>query len=586
MARKKFACDFETTTDPKDCRVWAYGVMEIGNQSNYHIDNSIDKFMEWAKKVKADLYFHNLRFDGSFIVNWLLTNGWEHSTNGEPNTFEVTISNQGQWYKITICYGYKGKRKLHTTIYDSLKKLPFTIDRIGKAFKLDVNKIDVPQEFYERYRAVDHEITEEEYEYILHDIKVLASALEIQFSQGLTRMTIGGDSLNGFKQVISSKQYDRLFPKVSLALDKELRMAYRGGFTWLNKKYKNVDLGKGIVFDVNSLYPYIMYDKLLPYGTPIPYNGKYTYDEEYPLYIQHIRCSFVTKEDKIPTIQIKNKEQRLLFPFNEYLESSKEEIVDLYVTNVDLQLIEDHYELYDLEYINGWKFKGVKGLFKGFIDYWGHVKETNEGAIRELAKLMLNNLYGKFATNPDMTGRIPELEEGVLKFKEGEEEFKDPEYTPMGVFITSYARDMTIRTAQVCYDRIIYCDTDSIHLVGTEIPKQLEGRIDSKKLGYWDHETTFQKARYIKQKTYCQCVYQKDSGKRDEDGNVIWVQATGEDYDRTKFKVTGAGMNDKVKAQATWENFKVGFSAWGNLKGRQVKGGMVLIDSEFTLKDR
>jgi len=36
--RKKFACDFETTTDPNDCRVWAYGVMEIGNEKNYEID--------------------------------------------------------------------------------------------------------------------------------------------------------------------------------------------------------------------------------------------------------------------------------------------------------------------------------------------------------------------------------------------------------------------------------------------------------------------------------------------------------------------------------------------------------------------
>lgn len=62
VGRKKFSCDFETTTKEEDCRVWAYGWMEIGNKVNYMIGNSMDVFMEWVEKIKADLYFHNLRF--------------------------------------------------------------------------------------------------------------------------------------------------------------------------------------------------------------------------------------------------------------------------------------------------------------------------------------------------------------------------------------------------------------------------------------------------------------------------------------------------------------------------------------------
>jgi hypothetical protein len=125
-------------------------------------------------------------------------------------------------------------------------------------------------------------------------------------------------------------------------MDKQLRKAYRGGFTWLNEKYAELEIGKGIVFDVNSLYPSQMRDRPLPYGTPLYFEGKYEDDEKYPLYIQCIECEFEIKPDKIPTIQIK---KNMSFKQNEYLKSSNGERVELYVTNVDLELMEEHYRL-------------------------------------------------------------------------------------------------------------------------------------------------------------------------------------------------------------------------------------------------
>lgn len=565
VARKKYVCDFETTTKEDDCRVWAYGCMEIGNKKNLKIGTKIEDFMDWCKKEKCDIYFHNLKFDGSFIVNWLLHNGYTHSADGLPMTFNTIISNMGQWYMIDICYGYKGKKKLHTKIYDSLKKLPFSVDVIGKAFNLGSNKVEVDPEFYTRERNENHEITEEEYLYIYSDLEVMADALEIQFNQGLKAMTSGSDSLKGYKDVISTKTFEKLFPILSLEDNEEIRWCYRGGFTWLNERYANKDIGGGIVFDVNSLYPSQMYYQPLPFGKPIKFNGKYVEDKDYPLYTQHIRCEFILKESYIPTIQLKN--QGLMFKQNEYLKSSKGEMVDLYLTNIDLKLIEEHYDLYDVEYVGGWKFRSKVGMFKEFIDKWMLVKATNKGAIRMLAKLMLNSLYGKFATNPKVTGKVPYLKEDgsngftLPKDENGNvvDEFKDPVYTPIGVFVTSYARNLTIRTAQKCYDRIIYCDTDSIHLEGTEIPEVIKDVIDDNKLGYWKHESTFQRARFIRQKTYIEEI----------DG---------------KLHVICAGMPDRIKEKVTWENFHVGFSANGKMLPKQVKGGVVLEDTVFTLK--
>lgn len=572
MGKIRYSCDFETTTDPNDCRVWAYGWMQVGKTSRYEIGNSLEEFMQWAEKCDGILYFHNLKFDGEFIVNWLLHNGYKEDDSGKPKTFTTVISSMGQWYAIDICYGYRKKKKLHTTIYDSLKKLPYPVKVIAKAFNLEIMKGDID---YDAPRPIGHIITDEEHAYIKNDIQIVAEALDVQFKQGLDRLTNGSDSLKGFKDSISKKQFEKWFPILSLETDTDIRKAYRGGFTWLNDRFKNKEVGEGIVYDVNSLYPAQMYTRLLPVGRPIFFNGQYQPDKKYPLFIQHIRCQFEIKEGFIPTIQIK---KNLRFQENEYLKSSNGEIVDLYMTNIDLEMFFDHYEVVDLEYCSGYMFRGQTGMFKEFIDYWTAIKTTSEGAIKSLAKLQLNSLYGKFASNPDVTGKYPYLkEDGSTGFRLKEKEFRDPVYTPMGVFITSWARYTTISTAQKCYDRIIYCDTDSIHLTGLEVPEAIKDIIHPKALGMWAYEGAYAKAKYIRQKTYYHVLYAKTV-----DGKV--VECDKEEHDTFKHVVKCAGMPDKVKSRVTFETFQVGFSSLGKLRPKHVRGGVVLEDSVFTIK--
>jgi hypothetical protein len=517
-------------------------------------------------------------FDGEFIVNWLLKNGFTWDKSGEPMTFFTIISNMGQWYMIDICYARKGKKKIHTVIYDSLKKIPFPVKKIAKDFHLEIRKGEID---YDAPRPPGHEITEEEYAYIKNDIEIIADALTIQFDQGMKKMTAGSDSLSGFKSSISKQQFERLFPVFTEEYDLNFRYAYRGGFTWVNDKFKGKALGEGLVFDVNSLYPSVMYIHPLPIGVPIPFDGEYKQDEDYPLYIQHMKCEFELKENRIPTIQIK---KNLLFKENEYLKNSDGEIVDLYVTNIDLEHIKEHYYLYNVEYLGGWKFQKKTGVFKNFIDKWMYVKVNEKGAKKALAKLQLNSLYGKFASNPNITGKVPYLkEDGSLGFKTGDHETKDPVYTPMGVFITSWARWTTITTAQKCYDRIIYCDTDSIHLVGTEIPEAIKDVVDPDKLGYWKHESTFKRAKFIRQKTYVEDIYGKMVWN-EEDQKMKFKECEPEEATCTELNVKCAGMPDKIKQYVTFDNFEIGFKSFGKLLPKHVDGGVVLVDTEFTIK--
>nr|DAI89757.1 MAG TPA: DNA polymerase B [Caudoviricetes sp.] len=552
-----FTADFETTTDPTDCRVWACGICEIGNPDNFIYMNDIDGFIGWAKKQrKVTTYFHNLKFDGEFILCWLFENGFKFVADRrdlEKNTFTTLISDKGQFYSMEICFERKGKEKDCLTIYDSLKILPFSVAAIAKGFNLPISKLEID---YNETREKGHILTKEEVDYLRNDVEIMARALHILFEQGLTKMTQGSNALFDYKRTVGTKNFNKWFPIPDY--DSDIRQSYKGGFTYLNPKYKEIDLQDGIVLDVNSLYPSVMYYQPLPYGEGIFFKGKYEPDKIYNLHVQMFTCQFELKPGYIPTIQLKNN---LAFVPTQYLESSDGEDVTLCLTNVDLELFFEHYNVYNIEYHSGWKFKSTVGLFKEYIDKWNKVKmeSTLNGnkAMRTLAKLMLNALYGKFALNPNVQSKIPWYDNGVVKYKLGEKETRDPIYIPVGTFITAWARYKTISSAQKVYDRFVYADTDSLHLIGTEIPDMLE--VDPVKLGAWKHESTFTRARFIRQKSYIEEI----------DGEL---------------NITCAGMPERCYQYVTWDNFRTGSSYDGKLGMTHVNGGIVLKDIPFSIK--
>ncbi len=182
----KFTADFETTTDPNDCRVWAYGLFEIGSKDNFIYGNNLDKFMEYIKDKNYTIYFHNLKFDGEFILNWLFRNSFEHVQVKTPlreKTFATLISDKGQFYGLEICFGYSKllKERLYCKIYDSLKILPFSVDKIAKAFDLPISKLKID---YDEKREIGHELSPEEIAYLRNDVEIVARALETLFRRG------------------------------------------------------------------------------------------------------------------------------------------------------------------------------------------------------------------------------------------------------------------------------------------------------------------------------------------------------------------------------------------------------------------
>lgn len=571
-----FIADFETTTYENDCRVWAFALCDVENIDNKILGNNIDDFMKFCsnKKINYKILFHRLEFDGQFIISWLFKNGFVHTqeqSDRRDKTFNTLISDKGIYYQIEVIFERKGKRINKVTFQNSYNLIPLSVKKIAKAFKMDINKLEID---YDEERAIGHELTEKEKAYISNDVEIVARAVKYFYDQGLNKMTIGACALADYKKMMTENKFKMFFPTPNY--DSDVRQSYRGGYTYLEPKFANKIIGNGIVLDINSTHPYTMYACELPYGTPLPFKGQYKYDELYPLYIQAIRCQFELKEGHIPTVQIRYGTD---FNASEYLSSSNNLDVVLYLTNIDLEIFLEHYDVYNIEYFGGWKFKSTTGLFHDYIEKWydrkSQAREEKNWGMYEISKWMLVSLYGKFGTLPQVKSKIPYIEnDGVVNYKDDYPKKIDGIYIAMASFITSYSRQRIIHAIQRVKNdynsgkstiQFVYADTDSLMLISDDcsIPEWLE--IDETDLGKFKIEGYVRKAKYLRAKCYIQEVRKPEE----------------EEY---KMKITVAGMPDECKKDVTFNNFKFGASFKGNLKPERVPGGLVLKEFDFTIK--
>lgn len=596
-----WTADFETTTDVNDCRVWAYALCNIEDPSIFHYGKSIEEFFEYLENRQRNLklWFHNLKFDSQFVLAYLLSSGYEWISNPKEkrdHTFTTLITDTGQYYCLRIYFTVRKTYTHKVDMFDSLKIFPnFSVERVAEGFNLPIRKLSID---YKAKRPVGHELTEQEVDYIRNDVEIMARALKIMFEQGHTRMTIASDAMKNFKDNFVG--FRKKFPLLAPNVDSDIRKSYRGGYTYVNDKWKGKQVGHGIVIDVNSLYPSTLISREcpMPYGEPRFFEGEYKEDSNYPLYVQEISVCFEIKPNHIPSVQLK---KHLSFQPTEYVKSSKGQIVRLTLTKPDFELFKQQYDISYIKYHGGWKFKSSFGYFDNYINYWmsQKVKAGKEGnkPLKAISKLLLNSLYGRFSLSGEARQKMPYVDDnGVVRLALLPPETRETCYIPIGCFVTAYGRRKTITTSQMIIDytlnkygedRYYYSDTDSIHAnLSDEDLEELKDiiHIDDFEIGYWAVEARFDKAIFLHAKCYIESI----------DG---------------KINVTVAGLPKYMAPLVTFENFKRGFTTVGKsteeliamakengatdeeleklhhkLTYHYVKGGVILEDTDFTIK--
>ena len=297
-----FACDFETTVyeGQKYTEVWSSACVELYTEA-VKVFHSIGDTLNYFKSLRTNvvLYYHNLKFDGSFWLYYLkdvlkLEEGistvndittMDKKYEMKNNSYVYSISDRGMWYTIDI--------KLNNQIIeirDSLKLLPFSLKQIGEDFRTKHQKLEME---YTGFRYSGCDISDEEMEYIKNDVLVLKEALEIMFNEGHTKLTIGSCCLEEYKRVTGSATYDTLFPNVyDEALNADIfgeenagdyiRHSYKGGWCYARPQKCNRIYKFGLTADVNSLYPSVMHSEsgnYYPIGQPTFWYGNFIPEE-------------------------------------------------------------------------------------------------------------------------------------------------------------------------------------------------------------------------------------------------------------------------------------------------------------------
>lgn len=623
-----FACDFETTVfeGQQYTEVWAAAFIELWTEEPYVL-HSIDEMFNYFFNLNDNLilYFHNEKFDGSFILPYLINKGYKQAFDDEGtilksskmpnNSFNYSISDMGQWYKITI----KHNQKI-IEIRDSLKLLPFSLRVIGKSFNTKHQKLDME---YKGFRYAGCEIPENDMEYIKNDVFVLKEALEIMFAQGHDKLTIGSCCMKEYMSMIDKWDWENDFPNLyELEIDKKkysfstageyVRASYRGGWTYLVHGKECKLYHNGVTFDVNSLYPSVMHSQsgsYYPVGKPTFWEGDTIPTEalrEGRYYFIRVRTRFYLKKNKLPFIQIKHSpyykptecletsDININGEYYQFVEREGEQIpttVEMTLTCTDWELIKEHYYLSDCTILSGCWFYAKIGIFDEYINKYKEIKMNSKGAVRQIAKLFLNNLYGKMATSTDSSHKYAYLDDdSILQFKTVVENDKRPGYIPIGSAITSYARNFTIRAAQKNYygknkRGFIYADTDSIHC--DLAPDEVKGvTIHPTDFCCWKCESCWDEGWYVRQKTYIEHVTHNDleevepyydikcAGMPEKCKKRIIAKFNSETVDEVE--------GEKIPSDIT--EFNRGIKVFGKLMPRRIRGGTILVDTMYEMR--
>lgn len=630
----RFVSDFETTvskdtTVQTETYVWSACSCLIGDNRPV-LQDSIDGYFSYifdiAKALRLDesntelvFYFHNLKFDGSFILYHLANNTkfvdvtetgvkpWELKTG----QFCYTIADRGGWFNIRI----QQSAKVAIVFRDSLKLLPMSIAQMGKGFETKHRKKEMD---YSRHDRLGVPVTPEEEEYIKNDVLVLSEALEKFIGEGYYKNTIGANCKEEFKKQFYPENRNRAEDMPDLykipAPDytgaenagRYIRAAYRGGWCYVKKSIARKNMPGGFVADVNSLYPSMMSSEsgnLFPVGKPVFWRGPGIPEEATApgkYFFIRFKCNFDIKPGHLPFVQLKRIK---LFRPTEMQENNINLAVERYpveitMTCTDWVLFNEFYNISDLEILDGCTFDTASGIFDHYINFYRaqKIQATKDGnkAKRQISKLFLNNLYGQMSTDPDGEKKILKRDtENRLQFETVKEEgSKEAGYIAIGAAITSYARNFTIRAAQENYNIFCYADTDSIHCIGSK--ENVKGiKTDPVAFCCWKIETEFSIAKFVRQKTYLEYTIKEDGEPVKPYYNIRCAgmpDASKAELIK-KLTATGAGVKEPGSYYLDPENeidlseFDINLCVGGKLRPKQVKGGTLLVETTFKMRN-
>ncbi len=593
-----YVADFETCDaweggkgEIPEQRVWLAGMLNLETKEFRHY-SSIAAFMsaalERGNNLNREFAFHNLKFDGSYIVPWLFNNGYTVS-EGKPEKgeFSCLIADRNNWYNITVQVTCKQK----ITFWDSLKLFPMPLEYLHTIYDTPTHKQHEEAEFYTKIRLPGHTPTSQELEYLYKDLKVLEETLNEHIKlYGLRfKKTQASQSFHNFTKCFPL--WKKRFPPLHDSTDKLIRPAYWGGISHVATQYQGKNCWGVSVYDINSSYPFQLATKKLPYG-PMLYKYHNSPPDMSKFWVAEVICRFTLKENCLPCIPKKAIIEPMTFGAYDKWVGDSDGVVKIIISCIDYMTIQGSYKFDVVRWgwVCHWAWKQHKEVAE-FILQNNSIKVTCREQAREeenpekrrqlliqanRAKIDSNSFYGKFGESIEKVGKIPTLSNGEVVYTMERKEIQSKharKYLPVAIAVTAWGRKQLVELANTLGKDFIYCDTDSVHFFNDGMDKLSRVEVHNTKLGAWSNDGNFYWGRYLRPK----CYMEGNPGMSEYEATVAGLPAD-----------KGTGYGSKIRSCCNYDNFHIGLvipGGNGKLRSIRTPTGIKLVPVDFEIKE-
>ncbi|MHB8107659.1 MAG: DNA polymerase [Candidatus Cryosericum sp.] len=406
-------------------------------------------------------YAHNGgKSDLHFVLHELMSTGL-CSTGG---TFELDCSFNGS--SAFLCHiRMRDNPKMGFTFGDTLFLLKASLKKIGQWIGFEKMEFsDFATEDWNLLRKYN-EI----------DCRVLYKAVsdleaELFEMRGELKLTLASSAMALFTTA---------YLKGVLETDRAVNAMTRKGYYASRVEVFTRECERALYYDVNSSFPWSMMQAL-----PGKFLGRREGYTQKPKggKLAMVEATVEIKDCYLPPAPFRDEDERILFPTGKWRGV---------FTDVDLRLIEQEGHIVHQVHWADW-FEEFRDLGDYVRDIYAK-KQTAEGFKREVYKLLLNSLYGKFAEtetkkklmvhpidltcphkprhkNRECWVALPML--GLYTLEETKA--LQHVHVPISAFVTAYSRGLLYRCLKRC-KKIYYCD--SISGGRTVVVKSPEGRV-------------------------------------------------------------------------------------------------------------
>lgn len=494
------------------------------------------------------IYIHNADFDLRKLPEI-----WERGNVIWSRTKKI-----GTKYARVQCKDY--------VIHDSLKLLPFSLEKLSKDFGLEHGKVDLWEAVEKAYPGqytdkvdflnrchpddpiytlyLEYDVISL-YELIYKLIEVsgipeenivgclsTASMSKYVLKNGYKGIIFGDGDKTDYEYLTTCQAWSskKTMKQCSISYEEceyKIREGFYGGRTEVFTPVlrETILSGKkqivGYHYDVNSLYPSVMIDKDFPIGYPQFEDDSRLCRRMWDKWLQYheglgyIKATVYIPPQDIPPLPAKLG--KLAFVTGTICGTWTYNELEYAVINCGVEVLEIHEMIH---------FKRTHKIFKHFVSVFYEMKaegkRTGNPSLTAFAKLMLNTAYGWTVLRRDdktalrdisMYDKYKDDAKFIIKNDElgyieiWDDVRSDSIQVQVGAYVTSYARLVLLDALRHAAQRgtVYYCDTDSI-VTSKPFPPEM---VDPVALGKWDLEKLYS-GLFLQPKVYYE---DKENGK-------------------------------------------------------------------------